>query len=425
MRMSVIIFGFFLSVSASSRETQYPLKGGAVIPLNDSRSIFNFRCVHETLPESSVEVNLLFNYARWLQISTKLDPVESITSEIERLYRIASENGHIKANINLQNGALRSQFHLKANEQLRMSQQLISENVATGYLLIGFFLRDGVAGLAQDPEMALRYIRKAAEEGNAQAQYEVGEKLAPIRIAPEVARQLRTCAAKQGHGKAARSLGVNLSTKKLYGEAMEAFQLGIAAGDSISASFMSKGFLGPSPQDRLHYLGQHADTGRADRYMKVWNILSDYSFANPNVPEINDIIPLPPADLPEWDGKLQWLETYLANVPPEKPSEALITRLAEAKGLDPLTGKPLPGSPAFSQEDLYPRRSYTGELCPTSGYWTNIELFRECAVDGPIARYIEKGEVMPPLLMRHYKRRHWPWSDKITEYVEPVEWKLV
>ncbi|WP_039791998.1 DUF6396 domain-containing protein, partial [Pseudomonas agarici] len=76
-----------------------------------------------------------------------------------------------------------------------------------------------------------------------------------------------------------------------------------------------------------------------------WSLLANYSYANPSVPEINEILPLPPAKLPAWDGKLQWLEARLANVRPQKPHEALIQQLAKAKLLEPATGKPMPGSP--------------------------------------------------------------------------------
>ena len=104
-------------------------------------------------------------------------------------------------------------------------------------------------------------------------------------------------------------------------------------------------FRGPEPTNELDYLGQTEDLERAERYKRIWRILANYSYANPTVPEINEIVPLPPAPLPAWDGKLQWLEARLANIPPEKPSEALIKQLAKAMVLDPATGKPLPESP--------------------------------------------------------------------------------
>jgi TPR repeat protein len=46
--------------------------------------------------------------------------------------------------------------------------------VATGYYLTAIYLERGVAGLQQDPALALRYYRKAADEGNPQAQAYVG-----------------------------------------------------------------------------------------------------------------------------------------------------------------------------------------------------------------------------------------------------------
>ena len=217
--------------------------------------------------------------------------------------------------------------------------------------------------------MALRYYRKAADQGSAQAQYYVGDKLAPSDIAPDIARQMRRCAAEQGHGEAAVELGVNLQGKGQYQEALEAFQLGVAAGDSTSASFMGKGFRNPPPTNELHYLDQQEDLERAERYEKIWKVLSGYSYANPKVPEINEILPLPPAKLPAWDGKLQWLEERLANIPPEKPSEALINQLAKAKLLDPATGRPLPESPDFIQATSPRPTCNSGQACPQTGYW--------------------------------------------------------
>lgn len=394
-------------------------------PFESVRPHLEFTCKQETFPAPSAEADVVFKYARWLQKNNQLRQKDTVHVEVERLYRVASENGHVKANINLQNGALREHFKLRGVEHIRMSQQLMDAGVAYGYYLVGIFLHQGIAGLHKDEAMGLRYLRKAADEGDPQAQFEVGQKLEPSKVAPEVALQMYQCAANQGHGKAAISLGIHLKNNARYNAALEVFQLGVAAGNENAAGRLEEAFQAPAPEADLYYLAQHHDPERAERYEKIWRILANYSYANPTVPEINDIVPLPPAKLPDWGGKLQWLEAHLANVPPEKPSEALIAQLAQAKGLDPATGKPLPGSPAFSQADLHPRRSYTGEPCPTSGYWTNIELFRERAVDGPITLYIKEGDVMPPLLMRHYKRRHWPWSDKITEYIEPVEWKLI
>ncbi|WP_323155928.1 SEL1-like repeat protein [Pseudomonas alvandae] len=347
MRWILLLACLPLAACGNAGSFNFPKKDPSVKPLTEIKAKLAFTCQHETIPAPSAESDALFQYARWLQKNNQLKQDKTIDLEIERLYRIAAENGHYKANINLQNGAMRGRFELSGAQHLRMSQQLIEAGVATGYYFVGIFLQQGSAGLHEDADMSLRYFRKAADEGNAQAQYLVGDKLAPSDIAPDVARQMRRCAAKQGQGRAASMESIYLQDEGKYDEALEVLQLGVAAGDESAAGRLWEAFRTPSNTNEMYYLGQHEDLERAERYKTIWRLLANYSYANPTVPEINDILPLPPAKLPEWDGKLQWLEARLANVPPGKPSEALISELAEAKGLEPATGKPTPSSPAF------------------------------------------------------------------------------
>ncbi|WP_119142636.1 DUF6396 domain-containing protein [Pseudomonas reidholzensis] len=389
-------------------------------PLNSAGVRLAFTCVHEKDPVVPNDVDMIFHYARWLQKNNQLKRVSQVDADVERLYRIAAENGHHKANINLQNGAMRGRFKLTGREHLRFSEELIGAGIATGYLFVSYFLKQGSAGLRQDPDMSMRYLRKAADEGNAQAQYAVGEKLAPIDIAPAVARQMRRCAAEQGHGAAAVALAVNLRRTGQYREALELFQMGTAAGYEHAAGYLDDGFRGPEPENSLHFLAQQMDLERAERYNKIWHILASYSYADPKVPEINDIVPLPPAKLPPWDGKLQWLEARLANVPPERPSEVLIHKMAQAKVLDPVTGKPMPGSPAFNETNFPVMTCLSGEACPESGYWKIVWTSWTEHV-----RYFEQGEVMPLHLMTWPEPRLWPLRDKIVQRNERVRWGLL
>lgn len=340
MNKIILLISLLLTACDQNNLSTLVRKDTAVEPLNNTDNPLVFTCMHEVIPQAHSDADILFQYARWLQVNNQLRQDKATDLEIARLYRIAAENGHAKATINLQNGSLRGRFGLTASERRRFSQQLIDAGVASGYYFIAIYLQHGAAGLKQDKDMALRYYRKAADEGSALAQAYVGDKLEPIEIAPEVAKQMLLCAAEQGNGEAAVKLGASLTIDKKYSEALHAFQLGVAAGNSSSASFLEEGFYGPEPTDRLYYLGQQKDPERARRYKAIWKILSGYSYAHPTVPEINDIVPLPPAPLPEWDGKLKWLEAREANIPPEKPGEALIARLAKKKHLDQVTGRP-------------------------------------------------------------------------------------
>ena len=426
MHRLLLLSCLLLVACDTSNPTSTSTKETPLNPLTEVKAKLAFSCVHEQIPAASAEVDVLFHYARWLQKNNQLKQDKTVDVEIERLYRIASENGHYKANINLQNGAMRGTFKLRGEEHLRMSEQLINAGVATGYYFVGIFLQNGSAGLQKDHEIALRYYRKAADEGNPLAQAYVADKLAPINIAPDVARKMRRCAAEQGHGDAASDLGVDLSTDGHYQEALDGFQLGVAAGDSTSASFLSEGFRGPEPDDRLYYLGQQEDLERADRYKKIWKILSGYSYANPKVPEINEILPLPPAPLPAWDGKLQWLEKRLANVPPEKPSEALIHQLAKAKVLEPATGRPMPGSSAFIQIDYIKRPTcISGQACTHTGYWLAESIAGQSwsRLEKGEPRRFEKGEIMPTLNVKHRHSR-FLLADRVTVEEENIEWRL-
>ncbi|MCJ2370459.1 DUF6396 domain-containing protein [Pseudomonas sp. RGM 3321] len=351
MRLAILVSSLLLVACGTENAINFRTKDTSLNQLTEFKARLAFTCVHERFPAPSAETDVLFQYARWLQKNNQLKQDKDVDSEIERLYRIAAENKNYKANINLQNGTMRGHFKLGSGELLRLSQQLIDARVATGYYLIAIFLKRGSAGLQKDSNISLRYFRKAADEGSAQAQAYVADKLEPIDIAPDIARRMRWCAAEQGNGDAAIALGNDLSIDGHYQKALEAFQLGIAAGDESSASFLENGFRGRKPDDHLYYLGQQEDLERAERYYKIWSHLADWSYANPSVPEINEIVPVPPARLPAWDGRLKWVEERKANIPPPKPSEPLIELLAKAMVLDPKTGKPMPGSPVYSKED--------------------------------------------------------------------------
>ncbi|MNO74423.1 hypothetical protein D3C76_654210 [compost metagenome] len=423
----VLLLLCLLLVACDSRSTfTYMKKDPHVNPLTDIKANFAFTCAHEKIPAPSAETDVLFQYARWLQKNNQLKQDKSVDVEIERLYRIAAENGHYKANINLQNGAMRQHFKLHGHEHLRLSQQLIEASVATGYYFVGIFLQQGSAGLKQDSEMALRYYRKAADQGSAQAQAYVGDKLAPSDIAPDVARQMRRCAAEQGNGDAAVMLSMYLRDEGKYTDAIEILQTGVAGGNESAAGRLKNAFRGHPSTNTMYYLGQQEDLERAERYEKIWRILARASYANPTVPEINEIVPLPPAKLPAWDGKLQWLEARRANVPPEKPSQALINQLSKAKLLDPATGRGLPGSPAFSQAHLSAPYCYSGQVCPVSGYWQVGWLPHHHSVkDGNGIRYFEQGVILPKQLVERYQPRIWPFSDKITRSEQAVKWCLL
>ncbi|MFP3519809.1 sel1 repeat family protein, partial [Pseudomonas sp. SIMBA_077] len=88
-------------------------------------------------------------------------------------------------------------------------------------------------------------------------------------IAPDVARQMRRCAAEQGHGDAAVDLSINLKNRGEYQEALEVLQLGVAAGKESAASRLRRAFLDQPPSNTMYYLDQQEDLERAERYEAI------------------------------------------------------------------------------------------------------------------------------------------------------------
>lgn len=153
-----------------------------------------------------------------------------------------------------------------------------------------------------------------------------------------IGQAMQRCAADQGHAKAANEYAIDVRQNGQRAEAMRYFQIAASAGRSGAADSLAEAF-GKNNKDPIYDLGQAIDAERSERYEKIWKFLEPYSYLNPKVPEINDIVPLPPAKLPPWDGKFKWLEEHKANVPPPLPSEERIAAMARAKGLDPQTGR--------------------------------------------------------------------------------------
>ncbi|WP_454765957.1 SEL1-like repeat protein [Cupriavidus campinensis] len=375
----------------------------AIPNLNAVRANLAFTCVYEaaSLPPLNPEADSLFRYARHLH--KVIGPKDF--NDMARYYRIAAAHDHHKANRNLQLLLSRGQATSPnaQKETIGLAARLIEQGIPGGYFDIGFYLGFGY-GLKQDREMALRYYRKAADLGNPEAQFHISEQLAPWDRAPTIAAQMRACAADQGHGRAAYIVGIYMRGDSNFPEAMRAFQKGVAAGNSLSALELEHAFNGPPPYDELNYLALSPDLERSRRYELIGAFIDRHDGRNPKVPDIDQIVPLPPAKLPPWDGTFQWEKEYEAAMasPPPKPSDELINRLCKARNLDPATGLPIPPPPRAALGTLAP----TGERCPESGKWC-VPEFRYLYEHA--TRHFRKGDTMPSLTT--YNPRVFLWLD--------------
>ncbi len=156
-------------------------------------------------------------------------------------------------------------------------------------------------------------------------------------------RKIYQCASEQGQGDASVNLGINLQGRKRYNEAVKTFHQGVKNGNSMSASLISQGFgrdNANTSEGTSYYLDLKFDLERARRYDIINTYLSDYEFMSPTVPDLDDIVPLPPSPLPEWDGKIAF-QRWVEGAEPPKPSDELLNKLADKAGVDVKTGLPL------------------------------------------------------------------------------------
>ncbi|WP_429411870.1 SEL1-like repeat protein [Paraburkholderia sp. GAS82] len=358
------------------------------------RAKLAFTCAHEAdhLPPLDPQADALFKYALFLE--KKLGPKDYDAAA--RYYRIAAAHGHYKANHNLQllvSTGQASSPHA-ATETIDLAEQLIAAGIPGGYYDMGHYLELGY-GVKQDERKARIYFRKAADLGSPEGQYYVGDLLSPKDRAPDISRQMLECATDQGYGKAANYLGIDFSTNNLYPEAVVAFQKGVKAGDTQSALALQEGFSGPPSSNKLFFLALTQDPERSRRYELIGRFIDDNDGLNPKVPDIDRIVPLPPAKLPEWDGTFQWQKEQDAAQPLQKPADALVTKLAREKNLDPVTGLPL--APIRSAEaERVPLGTLVspGNVCPQDGVWC-VQPFD---IRNPEAtRRFTKGETIPTL----------------------------
>ena len=306
-----------------------------------------FVCKHEEKPELSQETQQLYNYALYHDLHNMWTGKrgDAVWNGLARYYRIAAMNGDYKANIRLQyllkSGRISSD--MPQTEVHNLNEELAKQLPATAYYNLYGYLDVGY-GVRTEKDGKYAYLRKAADLGSREAQYVVADMLEQIndedslQLRIKIVEKLLSCASEQGLGKASNSLGIGFKMDKEYAKALEAFHQGVKNGDSQSAYQLTKTFENTNAKEGdLDYLNIQYDLERANRYKTIENYLYKKDYLQPKVPDLDDIVPLPPAPLPEWDGKIAFQRWFEGEAPP-KPDEALVRRLAWQAGLNGDTG---------------------------------------------------------------------------------------
>ena len=306
-----------------------------------------FTCKKEVQPPLSEETQQLYNYALYHDLHNMWtgEKGDDVWNGLARYYRIAAANGDYKANVRLQYllNTGRISTDMPQTEVHNLNEELAKQLPATAYYNLYGYLDVGY-GVRTEKDGKYAYLRKAADLGSREAQYVVADMLEQIndedslQLRIKIVEKLLSCASEQGLGKASNSLGIGFKMDKEYAKALEAFHQGVKNGDSQSAYQLTKTFENTNAKEGdLDYLNIQYDLERANRYKTIENYLYKKDYLQPKVPDLDDIVPLPPAPLPEWDGKIAF-QRWFEGEAPSKPDEALVRRLAWQAGLNGDTG---------------------------------------------------------------------------------------
>ena len=145
---------------------------------HDALAKLDFACTQEQYPELPAEADILYRYALYHDLHNRKRPSQrKNVLDYLHYYRIAAANGHWRANLTLQK-------HLAANDAIEVENSL-NEGIAYNLLLEDalpatadlWWSRYILAGYDPSHEKgdSTAYLRRAAERGNAEAQYMMGE----------------------------------------------------------------------------------------------------------------------------------------------------------------------------------------------------------------------------------------------------------
>ncbi|EMN4131501.1 MULTISPECIES: SEL1-like repeat protein [Providencia] len=275
-----------------------------------------FSCVYEkdTLPAVDPEADVWFKQARELE---KVNKSQRDYTQIGVLYRKAAERNHPKAMLNLSNLISYGKVPPiegkgSAQEVWDIIQKMAKLNISYGYYQMGHYLDTGY-GVAADRTKALAYFRQAADLGSPEAQYVIGDIFVSQRLSdrdnpayrPEIGKKMLDCSANQGNGEAAYRLASYLKNVNEDSQgALKYYQLSTKNGYLNAAITLIDAFDPETTSKDYDYLSVKPDKERSSRYGLIRLEIRN----NPEArfPDIDKIVPLPPAELPEWDGSFEY-----------------------------------------------------------------------------------------------------------------------
>ena len=287
------------------------------------------------------------------------------------LWQKAADKQHWKAILNLAGLLIRGDgiapYQVEDDQEraVLLIEKGMQLGIPSAFDMMGNFHQSG-AGVKADASRAYAFWELAAYKGSPSAQTFLGKALDASYDDPEkgfwenpqTGLKMLECAFAQGYGKAAHELGLSLDVGyKDYPRALTVFHEGVKMGCEDCANYLSSSF-------RHHddpMIGNFIDIARSERY----DVLGDALYHNPDLkfPNLDKVLPLPPAKLPVWNGKKDDLINAAKGVvlpPKQLPPHPSTSRHEPRFHIRP--GFTLPAQPV-EVLDHHPRNAMY------SGYW--------------------------------------------------------
>jgi hypothetical protein len=272
----------------------------------------------------------------WFQQALALDNPDLYYKDrdypmIYQLYRQAAERGHWKAMLNLASLILSNYVVPEHDPEiaLRWVERAMKLGIPDAYDVMGVYHQNGVVQ-GGGATAAYAFFQRAADMGSPSAQTFLGYKVAGEYDDPAegfwgnlpVALQMLECAFAQGYGDAGAKLGLIYARPETPDAKLRALKVlheGVKLGSAKCANRLSSEFNGLGLNAGINLVGR-IDDSRRERYSKIGDALEHYG-DRLKLPNLDKVLPLPPAPLPKWDGNVKTLiDAAKAVTPPPKPN---------------------------------------------------------------------------------------------------------
>ncbi|HHL4080601.1 MULTISPECIES: tetratricopeptide repeat protein [Burkholderia] len=292
---------------------------GDALPRNMSLTAFNphrgaFECRHEAavVPPVDPEADR-WNQQAMALTSSLLWPNQRDYKGAVDLWTKAAERKHWKAMLNLANAYAQGEGVERDSEHaVQITEQAMKLGIPAAYDLMGTYYMNGM-GVKPDASRAYAFWQLAADMGSPSSMAYLGGKMDALYDDPKagfwgnrkISLQMLECAVAQGNGLAAYELGTTIvgdraELSENNERALKTLHDGVKFGSAESAAYLFGAFDDGDP-----VVGNMKDRARAERY----SVLADRLERDPDLrlPNLDKVVPLPPAKLPKWDGNKETL----------------------------------------------------------------------------------------------------------------------